>query len=110
MWAPRGPDERPTWAQATGLTDSTTASRSSKRGHQPEPRASCAAPFAPGAKGWTAAVSSYRATLGIRRYKHDELEGDEVGTHFDNDTEEAELLLSHTPVRPALRDRSAAPS
>ncbi len=45
-----------------------------------------------GLNGW---LSSYRATLGIRRYEHDELEGDEVGTHFDNDTADAEVLLSH---------------
>jgi len=50
-----------------------------------------------GGEGLTGAVSSYRATLGIRRYQHDELEGDEVGTHFDNDTEEAELMVSHQP-------------
>ena len=28
--------------------------------------------------GW---LQSYRATLGVRRYEHDELDGDEVGTH-----------------------------
>jgi iron complex outermembrane recepter protein len=50
-----------------------------------------------GGEGLSGAVNSYRATLGIRRYQHDELEGDEVGTHFDNDTEEAELLVSHRP-------------
>jgi iron complex outermembrane receptor protein len=43
------------------------------------------------------AIRSYRATLGVKRYEHDELEGDEVGTHFDNDTEDAELMLSHRP-------------
>ena len=43
------------------------------------------------------AIRSYRATVGVKRYEHDELEGDEVGTHFDNDTEEAELMLSHRP-------------
>ena len=40
-------------------------------------------------------IRSYRATVGVKRYEHDELEGEEVGTHFDNDTEEAELMLSH---------------
>jgi len=45
----------------------------------------------------TGGIASYRATLGIRRYNHDELEGDEVNTHFDNDTEEAELMVSHQP-------------
>jgi iron complex outermembrane receptor protein len=50
-----------------------------------------------GGDGLGGPISSYRATLGVRRYQHDELEGDEVGTHFDNDTEEAELMLSHRP-------------
>jgi iron complex outermembrane recepter protein len=54
--------------------------------------------FRAGAEGLSGAVSSYRATFGVRRYEHDELEGDEVGTHFDNDTEDAELLLSHRAV------------
>ena len=45
--------------------------------------------------GW---LQSYRATLGVRRYKHSELEGDEVGTTFHNDTLEGELLLSHKRV------------
>jgi iron complex outermembrane receptor protein len=43
-------------------------------------------------------VTSYRATLSIKRYNHDELEGDEVATHFDNDTEQADVLLSHRQV------------
>ena len=42
-------------------------------------------------------VSSYRATLGVKRYEHTEFEGDEVGTIFGNDTVEAEVLLSHRP-------------
>ena len=42
--------------------------------------------------GW---LQSYRATLGVRRYEHSELEGTEVGTTFHNDTVEGELLLSH---------------
>lgn len=54
--------------------------------------------FRAGAQALDGAISSYRATLGVRRYQHDELEGDEVGTHFDNDTEEAELMVSHRPV------------
>ena len=51
-----------------------------------------------GAQGLDGAINSYRATLGVRRYEHDELEGGEVGTHFDNDTEEAELLIGHRPI------------
>jgi iron complex outermembrane receptor protein len=42
--------------------------------------------------GW---LQSYRATLGVRAYQHSELEGDEVGTTFHNDTVEGEVLLSH---------------
>ena len=42
--------------------------------------------------GW---LQSYRATLGVRSYQHSELEGDEVGTTFHNDTLEGEVLLSH---------------
>lgn len=44
--------------------------------------------------GW---LQSYRATLGVRRYEHSELEGDEIGTTFNNDSVEGELLLSHRP-------------
>lgn len=40
-------------------------------------------------------IQSYRATVGVRRYEHRELEGDEVGTTFDNDQLEGEVLLSH---------------
>jgi iron complex outermembrane receptor protein len=45
--------------------------------------------------GW---LQSYRATLGVRKYEHSELEGDEVGTTFHNDTVEGEVLLSHKRV------------
>lgn len=45
--------------------------------------------------GW---LQSYRATLGVRRYEHSEVEGDEIGTTFNNDTLEGELLLSHQRV------------
>jgi iron complex outermembrane receptor protein len=48
-----------------------------------------------GGQGLTGAITSYRATLGVKRYNHDELDGDEVATHFDNDTEEGDVLLSH---------------
>jgi iron complex outermembrane receptor protein len=51
-----------------------------------------------GGEGLSGTVRSYRATVGIRRYNHDELVGGEVGTHFDNDTEEAEVMVSHRPV------------
>ncbi len=42
--------------------------------------------------GW---LQSYRTTLGVRRYQHAELEGEEVGTTFRNNTVEGEVLLSH---------------
>ena len=48
-----------------------------------------------GGKDLGGSVSSYRATLGVKRYNHDELDGEEVATHFDNDTEEGDVLLSH---------------
>ena len=43
-------------------------------------------------------LQSYRATLGVRRYEHSELEGSEVGTTFNNNSTEGEVLLSHRPV------------
>jgi iron complex outermembrane receptor protein len=48
-----------------------------------------------GGEGFAGAIASYRATVGVRRYEHEELHGSEVGTRFTNDTEEAELLVSH---------------
>jgi iron complex outermembrane recepter protein len=48
-----------------------------------------------GAQGLDGAFDSYRATLAVRRYKHDELEGDEVGTAFTNNTAEIEVMGSH---------------
>jgi iron complex outermembrane recepter protein len=51
-----------------------------------------------GARDLTGAFDSFRATLTARRYKHEELEGDEVGTAFKNDTNELELLGSHRAI------------
>jgi iron complex outermembrane receptor protein len=48
-----------------------------------------------GGQGLEGAFDSYRATLAVRRYKHDELEGDVVGTAFTNNTEEGEVMGSH---------------
>jgi iron complex outermembrane receptor protein len=48
-----------------------------------------------GAQGLTGVLDSFRSTLAVRRYQHDELEGDEVGTSFTNNTEEFELMGSH---------------
>lgn len=51
-----------------------------------------------GGQGLSGPFTSYRATLGVRRYTHTELEGDEVGTKFENNTVEAEALVSHRPA------------
>lgn len=40
-------------------------------------------------------LTSYRATLGVKIYEHDELDGGEPVTHFDNDTLQGDVLLSH---------------
>jgi iron complex outermembrane recepter protein len=48
-----------------------------------------------GAENLTGAFSSFRATLGVRRYRHDELEGDEIGTQFRNNTTELEVMAGH---------------
>jgi iron complex outermembrane receptor protein len=48
-----------------------------------------------GGQGLDGAFDSYRATLAVRRYKHDELEGSEVGTAFTNNTAEIEVMGSH---------------
>lgn len=51
-----------------------------------------------GANGLPGAIDSYRATLAVRRYKHDELEGEDVGTAFTNNTAEVELMGSHRAI------------
>ena len=51
-----------------------------------------------GGRDLTGAFDSFRATLAVRRYKHEELEGAEVGTAFKNDTNELELMGSHRPI------------
>jgi iron complex outermembrane receptor protein len=48
-----------------------------------------------GGQALTGAFDSYRATFTARRYKHEELEGEDVGTSFTNDTEEVELMAGH---------------
>jgi iron complex outermembrane receptor protein len=53
-----------------------------------------------GAQGRTGLFDTFRATLSIRRYEHDELEGDRVGTSFGNDTAELELMASHRAFGP----------
>lgn len=51
-----------------------------------------------GAERLTGAIEAYRATVAIRRYQHDELEGTEVGTNFRNDTTELQLMGSHRTI------------
>jgi iron complex outermembrane receptor protein len=48
-----------------------------------------------GGQNLTGAFDAFRATATIRRYKHEDLEGDEVGTAFRNDTTELELIGNH---------------
>jgi iron complex outermembrane recepter protein len=48
-----------------------------------------------GAQGLPGVVDSYRATLAVRRYKHEELVAGEVGTAFTNNTAEVEVMGSH---------------
>jgi iron complex outermembrane receptor protein len=48
-----------------------------------------------GGQNLSGAFDAFRATLAVRRYKHDELEGDELGTAFKNDTTEIEIMGSH---------------
>jgi len=51
-----------------------------------------------GGQGLTGAFESYRATLSVRRYKHEELEGEEIGTAFKNNTAEIELMGGHSAI------------
>jgi iron complex outermembrane receptor protein len=60
-----------------------------------------------GAQGLNSAFDSFRATLSVRRYQHDELEGDEVGTAFENNTTELEVVGGHRAVG-RLRGRLGA--
>jgi iron complex outermembrane receptor protein len=51
-----------------------------------------------GARNLTGAFDGYKATLTVRRYKHDELNLGEVDTAFKNNTEEVEVMGSHRAV------------
>jgi iron complex outermembrane receptor protein len=51
-----------------------------------------------GASDLGGAFDGFRATFGHRRYEHEELEGDEIGTLFTNNTSEGEVLVSHRAV------------
>ena len=54
--------------------------------------------FRGGAERLTGAFEAFRATVAHRRYTHDELEGEEVGTTFTNNTTEIQVLGSHRAV------------
>ena len=51
-----------------------------------------------GRQGLNGVFNAFRGTLAARRYRHEELEGEEVGTRFSNDTTELELMGSHRAV------------
>lgn len=51
-----------------------------------------------GARNLAGTLDELRGTLTVRRYQHDELEGDEVGTAFTNNTTELEAMGSHRAV------------
>lgn len=51
-----------------------------------------------GGRNLNGMFDEFRATMAVRRYKHEELEGDEVGTLFKNDTTELEFMGSHKAV------------
>lgn len=51
-----------------------------------------------GAERLTGAFEEYRATVAVRRYRHDELEGEEIGTTFENHTLEVQAMGSHRVV------------
>ena len=48
-----------------------------------------------GADNLGGAFSSFRALFGYRHYRHDELEGDEIGTQFENNTTDLNLQAKH---------------
>jgi iron complex outermembrane receptor protein len=48
-----------------------------------------------GADNLNGAFTSFRALLGYRQYKHDELEGEEIGTQFENNTTDLNVQAKH---------------
>jgi iron complex outermembrane receptor protein len=54
--------------------------------------------FRAGAERLTGAFEAFRATVAVRRYQHDELEGAEVGTNFNNNTTELQVMGSHRNI------------
>ena len=58
-----------------------------------------------GAQGLTGAIDSFRATLALRRYKHDELDGDVVGTAVHERHQRGRAHGIASCGRPAERER-----
>jgi iron complex outermembrane recepter protein len=52
----------------------------------------------------TGLFDSVRGSFGVRRYRHDELDGDVVATAFENNTTELELLAHHGRARSRLHE------
>lgn len=48
-----------------------------------------------GVSGLTGPIEGIRADFAARRYQHDEVVGGQVGTRFENDTDELNLLVRH---------------
>jgi iron complex outermembrane receptor protein len=44
------------------------------------------------------ALEGFRGNLAVRRYKHEEIVGGEIGTEFENNTVESELMVRHKPA------------
>jgi iron complex outermembrane recepter protein len=51
-----------------------------------------------GAEQLSGLFSSYRVLFGYRHYRHDELEGDEVGTQFENNTADVNAQVKHRAI------------
>lgn len=51
-----------------------------------------------GGRALEGAIETFRSSLAVRRYRHEELEGSEVGTRFENDTIEGDTLVKHRAV------------
>jgi iron complex outermembrane receptor protein len=51
-----------------------------------------------GADQLTGPFSSFRVLFGYRHYRHDELEGDEIGTQFENNTTDINAQAKHRAI------------
>jgi iron complex outermembrane recepter protein len=49
-------------------------------------------------KGLDGLVSAVRGAFNVRRYRHDELDGETIVTQFKNDTVDGELMATTTPI------------